>query len=105
MAYQAHPLDHYESHRIVLGVIHYFSENYPQDFTIPRLSRDIGVSLIHIETAFDQHKRKTANQALLEYRLSRLCDLMSREPSKAISDQLKQCGLGLALTSDFEAFM
>jgi hypothetical protein len=73
-------------------------------FTIPRLSRDIGVSLIHIETAFDRHKGKTANQALLDYRLSRLCDWMSREPGREISDQLKQCGLGLELNSDFEAF-
>jgi AraC-like DNA-binding protein len=104
MAYQAHPLERFEGHRIVLGVIHYFSEHYAQALTIPRLSRDIGVSLIHIETAFDRHKGKTANQALLDYRLSRLCDLMMRQPEQEISDQLRRCGLGLEFTSDFEAF-
>lgn len=104
MAYQAHPLDHFESHRIVLGVIHYFSEHYRQDFTIPRLSCDIGISLIHVETAFDLYKGKTASQALLDYRLSRLCDWMSREPGEEISAQLKKCGLGLELNSDVEAF-
>jgi AraC-like DNA-binding protein len=104
MAYQAHPLDYFEAHRIVLGLIHYFSEHYQQAFTIPRLSHDIDISLIHIETAFDQYKGKTASQALLDYRLSRLCDWMSREPGEEISAQLKKCGLGLELNSDFEAF-
>jgi AraC-like DNA-binding protein len=104
MAYQAHPINSFEGHRILLSVVHYFSEHYSHSFTIPRLSRDLGVSLIHIETAFDRYKGKAASQALLDYRLSRLCDLMSREPAYEIGGQLKQCGLALEVSSDFEAF-
>ena len=57
------------------------------------LSRHLRISVLHIETAFDRYKGKTANQALLEYRLNRLCDLMSKDPSQDIGDQIKHCGL------------
>jgi hypothetical protein len=57
------------------------------------LSKQLGISILHIETAFDLYKGKTANQALLEYRLNRLCDLMSKDPSQEIGEQIKDCGL------------
>ena len=58
------------------------------------MSKQLGISILHIETAFDLYKGKTANQALLEYRLNRLCDLMSKDPSQEISKQINDCGLG-----------
>lgn len=78
----------------MLAVLHYFSEHYPEPITIPGLSRQLGISLVHIEIAFDVHKGITTNHALLEYRLNRLCDLMHRDPSCEISVQINQCGLG-----------
>lgn len=78
----------------MLAVLHYFSEHYPEPITIPELSRQLSISLVHIETAFDVHKGITANHALLEYRLNRLCDLMHRDPSCEVSIQINQCGLG-----------
>jgi len=57
------------------------------------LSKQLGISILHIETAFDLYKGKTANQALLEYRLNRLCDLMSQDPSQEIGEQIQHCGL------------
>jgi AraC-like DNA-binding protein len=88
-----HPLESYEQHKIILAVVHYFSEHYNEAITIPGLSKQLGISLLHIETAFDLYKGKTANQALLEYRLNRLCDLMSKDPSQEIGEQIKDCGL------------
>jgi hypothetical protein len=55
--------------------------------------------LVHIETAFDVYKGITTNQALLEYRLNRLCDQMHRNPSEEISVQIDQCGLGTGLAA------
>lgn len=88
-----HPIDAFEEHRVLLAVLHYFSEHFQEPVTIPDVSRQLGISLVHIETAFDLHKGITANQALLEYRLNRLCDLMHREPTADISSQISRCGL------------
>ena len=71
----------------------YFSEHYHEPFTIPDLSRQLGIALLHIETAFDRCKGKTTNQALLAYRLNRLCDQMGHDPSADINTQISQCGL------------
>lgn len=93
-SHQAHPLDRYEQHKIILAVTQYFSEHYQEPIAIPGLGKQLGISLLHIETAFDVHKGKTANQALLEYRLNRLCDQMGKDPSQDINTQISQCGLG-----------
>lgn len=93
LAHQLHPLDAFDEHRIVLSVIHYFSEHFSAPITIPSLSGQLGISLLHIETAFDLYKGTTANEALLEYRLNRLCDVMSRHPSREIGKQINECGL------------
>lgn len=98
------PLDAFNEHRIILAVLHYFSERYREPITIPGLSRQLGISLVHIETAFDIHKGKTTNQALLEYRLNRLCDQMFRNPSEEIGTQINQCGLAAGLSSGLAAF-
>ena len=103
-AYTAQPLDRFEGHRIILEVIQYFSEHYSQALTIHQLSRNLGISLIHIETAFDLYKGKKAHLALLDYRLSRLYDLMSREPSEAIGQLLGRCGLHRVGSSQLAAF-
>lgn len=68
------------------------------------MSRQLGISLIHIETAFDIYKGKTTHQALLEYRLNRLCDLMFKDPSEEIGSQIDQCGLASGLNSGLAAF-
>lgn len=91
--YKPHPLDQLDEQKIVLAVIKHFSEHYPESFSIPEMSKDIGISLTLIETAFDDYKGKSANQALLEYRLNRLCDHMANDPSQEIHIQIHDCGL------------
>ena len=93
LIHQAHPVTQLEKHKVVLEVVKYFSEHYAESFTIPSMSKDLGISLIHIETAFDNCKGKTACRALLEYRLNRLCDLMAEDPSGEIHKQIQECGL------------
>ncbi|MEY3749735.1 MAG: hypothetical protein RLZZ11_873 [Cyanobacteriota bacterium] len=88
-----HPLGQLDSHAIVLAVTEYFAAHYPEIITIPHLSHQLGISLLHIETAFDSYKGKTTIQALLEYRLNRLCDRMAKEPSSEIRLQIQDCGL------------
>ena len=68
------------------------------------MSKQLGISTPQIETAFDFYKGKTANQALLEYRLNRLCDLMSKDPSQDIGEQIQYCGLNANLSSWMAAF-
>ena len=77
----------------MLAVVQFFSEHYTEPFTIPELSRLLDLSLLQIETAFDRCKGKTTNQALLDYRLNRLCDLMGHDPSADLNLQIRQCGL------------
>lgn len=91
--HRPNPIDAFEEHRVLLAVLHYFSEHFHETIMIPELSRQLGISLVHIETAFDLLKGITASQALLEYRLNRLCDLMHREPTADISSQISRCGL------------
>jgi AraC-like DNA-binding protein len=93
LIYQAHPIEQLDRHKIVLEVVKYFSDHYPESFTIPSMSKDLGISLIHVETAFDNYKGKTACRALLEYRLNRLCDHMAKDPSNEIHRQIQECGL------------
>ena len=93
------PLDIYEGNRIVLAVHHYFAEHYTDPIAIPEVSQNLRISLVHIETAFDRHKGLTATQALLEYRLNRLCDQMHRNPAEAIEVQINHCGLGTGLSA------
>jgi hypothetical protein len=68
------------------------------------MSRLLGISLLHIETAFDLYKGKTGTQALLEYRLNRLSDLIGRYPSQDIREQITRCGLSSALSPGVASF-
>ena len=86
-------VDSFEQHRVLLAVLHHFSAHFSESLTIPDISWQLGISLIHIETAFEALKGITANQALLEYRLNRLCDVMYHDPALEITDQIVQCGL------------
>ena len=104
LAHSPHPLELFEQHRVVLAVIHYFSEHYHESIAIPGISRVLGISLLHIETAFDLYKGKTANQALLEYRLNRLCDLIGRDPSQEIGEQIRCCGLSSEFSPGLASF-
>ena len=74
------------NHRKAQAVLHYFSQSHQEPITVPSLSRQPGISLFHIETAFDVDKGKTnTHQALLDYRLNRLCDLVFKDPPEATS--------------------
>ena len=57
------------------------------------MSDHIQITLEQIEYAFDKYRKTTATQALLEYRLNRLCDQMCKNPSEEISEQIIRCGL------------
>jgi hypothetical protein len=57
------------------------------------MAEQLQIPLEDIEYAFDAYKRKTTAKALLEYRLNRLCDKMSKNPAEEISLQITRCGL------------
>jgi transcriptional regulator GlxA family with amidase domain len=82
-----------EQCEVVLEVTKYFSSNYSSAIHIPEMADKIQIPLEEIEYAFDAYKRKTAAQALLNYRLNRLCDRMSENPSEEINEQMTRCGL------------
>jgi transcriptional regulator GlxA family with amidase domain len=74
-------------------VTRYFSSNFARAISIPEMSEHIQITLEQIEYAFDNYRKTTATQALLEYRLNRLCDQMCKNPSEGISEQIIRCGL------------
>ena len=51
------------------------------------------ITLEQIECSFDNCRKTTATRALLEYRLNRLCDQMSKNPAEEIGEQMIRCGL------------
>ena len=57
------------------------------------MAENLHIPLEVIEFAFDNHRKTTVTQALLEYRLNRLCDQMNDDPSGEITDQMRRCGL------------
>jgi AraC-like DNA-binding protein len=89
-----HPLHRLEQYQVVLEVVRYFSKHYSEAICIPVMADHLFIPLEQIEFSFDRHRRTTATQALLEYRLNRLCDQMSEDPAGAISKQVRSCGLG-----------
>jgi AraC-like DNA-binding protein len=96
------PLGTLQDYAIILVVTEYFAAHYAEPITIPHLSHQLGISLLHIETAFDSCKGKTTSQALLEYRLNRLCDRMAKDPSHEIGAQIEACGLTSFLGTNTE---
>lgn len=88
----------------MLEVVRYFSKHYGEVISIPVMAERLQIQLEQIEIAFDSHRQTTTTQALLEYRLNRLCDQMSAHPRGAINDQVRHCGLGSvqATNSAFE---
>jgi transcriptional regulator GlxA family with amidase domain len=89
----ARTLCRFEQCDIVLLATKYFSSNFACAISIPKMADHLQISLEDIEYAFDAYKRKTAAQALLEYRLNRLCDQMYDNPEEEISPQMTRCGL------------
>ena len=78
----------------MLEVVRYFSKHYGELISIPVMAEQLQIQLEQIELAFDHHRQTTTTQALLEYRLNRLCDEMSEHPCGAINEQVHHCGLG-----------
>ena len=57
------------------------------------MAEHLRIALEQIEYSFDTCRRKTVVQALLDYRLNRLCDQMSEHPGEEIGEHMKRCGL------------
>ena len=76
-----HSLDAFQQNNVAFAVIQHFSEHYRKLIMIIGISRLLGISLLHMETAFALSRGATVHQALLEYRLKCLYDLIGLDPS------------------------
>ena len=82
-----HSLDAFQQNNVAFAVIQHFSEHYRKLIMIIGISRLLGISLLHMETAFALSRGATVHQALLEHRLKLLYDLIGRDPSQEIGEQ------------------
>jgi hypothetical protein len=76
-----HSFDAFQQNSVAFAVIQHFSEHYRKLIVIIGISLLLGISLLHIETAFALSRGATVHQALLEYRLKCLYDLIGLDPS------------------------
>lgn len=74
-------LDAFGQNSVAFAVIQHFSKHYCELIMIIGISRLLGISLLHMETAFALSRGVTVHQALLEYRLKCLYDLIGLDPS------------------------
>ena len=77
----------------MIAVRHYFEDHYKEAISISKMSQEIGISLVHIELAFDTYRNKSANKALMEYRLNRLSEQLRDHPNSDIHKLITKCGL------------
>lgn len=77
---------------LIAQALVYFARHHNQPVDIPAMAAALGVSLDELEQHFDQGRGRTAYQALIHYRLSRLCDAMHRNPTGLLTAQVEACG-------------
>ncbi|MFM2080624.1 MAG: hypothetical protein RLZZ219_1306 [Cyanobacteriota bacterium] len=77
---------------VVTRAIDYFARWYATPVEIPAMAASLGVSLETLEASFDLYRGRTTYEALLQYRLNRLCDAISSDPCGLLTAQAEACG-------------
>jgi transcriptional regulator GlxA family with amidase domain len=91
---QFHPqiVHHWESSELITLAMDYFAKTFQQPLDIPAMARRLGVSLTVLEYHFDHFRGRTIYEALTHYRLNRLCDAISHNPTGLLTAQSEACG-------------
>ena len=79
---------------VVTRAIDYFARWYPSPIDIPAMASSLGVSLEILEASFDHYRGRTPHEALIQFRLNRLCDAISADPCGLLTAQAEACGFG-----------
>ncbi len=81
-----------DSTDVITLAMEYFARFFAQPIAIPAMAQALGVGLSTLEYHFDRYRGRTTFQALIHYRLNRLCDAISHNPSARLTDQAASCG-------------
>jgi transcriptional regulator GlxA family with amidase domain len=77
---------------VVSRAIDYFARWYAAPIHIPTMAASLGVSLEILEASFERFRGRTTHEALVQFRLNRLCDAISAEPDGLLTAQAEACG-------------
>jgi transcriptional regulator GlxA family with amidase domain len=86
------PADQEQAVAVVSRAIDYFARWYASPIDIPGMANSLGVSLETLETSFERFRGRTTHQALVQFRLNRLCDAISADPAGLLTAQAEACG-------------
>ena len=77
---------------MVSRAIDYFARWYGSPIDIPTMASNLGVSLETLEASFERFRGRTTHEALIQFRLNRLCDAISADPTGLLTAQAEACG-------------
>jgi transcriptional regulator GlxA family with amidase domain len=77
---------------VVSRAIDYFARWYASPIDIPSMACSLGVSLDTLEGSFARFRGRTTHEALIQFRLNRLCDAISADPGGLLTAQAEACG-------------
>ena len=77
---------------VVSLAIDYFARWYASPIDIPAMAGSLGVSLETLEGSFERFRGRTTHEALIQFRLNRLCDAISADPGGLLTAQAESCG-------------
>jgi len=77
---------------VVSQAIDYFARWYASPIHIPTMAASLGVSLETLEASFERFRGRTTHEALIQFRLNRLCDAINADPEGLLTAQAKACG-------------
>lgn len=77
---------------VVSRAIDYFARWYASPIDIPSMAGHLGVSLELLEGSFERFRGRTTHEALIQFRLNRLCDAISADPTGHLTAQAVACG-------------
>ena len=77
---------------VVSRAIDYFARWYASPINIPAMAGSLGVSLETLEGSFERFRGRTTHEALIQFRLNRLCDAISADPAGLLTAQAEACG-------------
>jgi transcriptional regulator GlxA family with amidase domain len=84
--------DHEQAVAVVSRAIDYFARWYGSPIDIPTMAGHLGVSLEALEGSFELFRGRTTHEALIQFRLNRLCDAISADPNGLLTAQAEACG-------------
>lgn len=72
-----HSDDMYRKNEKIRELIDYIHHHYQEELTIEHLAQRIGYSKTHFMTVFKQHTGTSCTEFIIQYRLSKACDLLA----------------------------